>query len=197
MKLDEIASKAAEEGIALGELAVRLESEETGVSPEDIRARVRQMVLVMKESVKEGFSDPDRRSRSKLSGGDAAKVLARLSEKKILPGNSLVAKAVAYALAVGEVNAQMGKIVAAPTAGSCGVIPGCFLALAEAQGLSDDMLVDALCAAGLVGQAIATRASLQGPRPDVRLSAVPRQRWRLPVWSSRARALRKASTPLP
>lgn len=162
MTLEESVKKATQEGITLGCLAVRLESEETGISEEGIRARIRHMVSVMRESVKEGFSDPDRRSRSSLSGGDAAKVLARVSENRAFPGNSLIATAVAYALSVGEVNAQMGRIVAAPTAGSCGVIPGAFLALGEALKLDDEELADALCAAGLVGQSIANRASLSG-----------------------------------
>jgi len=102
------------------------------------------------------------RSRSGLSGGDAAKVAGRVASGRNLPGNTLLAKSVAYALAVSEVNAAMGKIVAAPTAGSCGVIPGTFFALAEASGACEEALVDALSAAGLIGQVIGERVGLSG-----------------------------------
>lgn len=161
MTLAELSERATQDGITLGRLAVVLECEESGATEADVVAKVRNMIEVMKEAVKQGLN-PDMRSRSGLSGGDAAKVAGAPATKR-LPGDPLLAKAVAYALSVAEVNASMGKIVAAPTAGSCGVIPGTFLAFAEtASSCSDDMLIDALCAAGLVGQVIGDKASLAG-----------------------------------
>lgn len=70
--------------------------------------------------------------------------------------------AAAYALAVAECNACMGKIVAAPTAGACGILPGALLAVQETQGYSDEQLVDALFTAAAVGRVIARRASISG-----------------------------------
>ncbi|QUL98460.1 MAG: L-serine ammonia-lyase, iron-sulfur-dependent, subunit alpha [Candidatus Fermentithermobacillus carboniphilus] len=162
MLLSELAARAKSEGVSLGQMAVRLESIEAGVPAEVITAKVRSMLKVMKEAVEEGLRDPARRSRSGLSGGDAAKVARRLTLGKCFPGNDLLARAISYSLAVSEVNACMGKIVAAPTAGSCGIVPGTFFALKEALSLEDEALVDALCAAGLVGQVIAEKATLSG-----------------------------------
>ncbi len=175
MTLTELAQRALAEGISLGRLAVMLESEETGIPLAEIVGRVREMVRVMKSSVSEGLGHMEdstpvrpgvferaRRSRTGLSGGDAAKVAGRIASGRNLPGNVLLAKSVAYALAVSEVNAAMGKIVAAPTAGSCGVIPGTFLALAEVSGAGEEDLVDALSAAGLIGQVIGERVGLSG-----------------------------------
>lgn len=162
MTLLEMVQQANARGISLGELAIDMETEESGASRDLVVVKVGRMVAVMKDAVREGLSDPSKRSRSGLTGGDAALVAARAAAGRHLPGDSLLAKAVAYALAVSEVNATMGKIVAAPTAGSCGVIPGTFLAVAEAAGLDDASLIAALCAAGLVGQVISDKASLSG-----------------------------------
>jgi L-serine dehydratase len=68
----------------------------------------------------------------------------------------------ARALAVQEVNAAMGVIVAAPTAGGAGVLPAVLTGLADARGLGDDAVVDALATAGLIGAVVAQRASLSG-----------------------------------
>ena len=161
MTLAELSERAAREGITLGRLAVILDCEETGVPEDVLLAKVREMVGVMRGSIKQGLLS-DKRSRSGLSGGDAAKV-AGAPDSRRLPGNSLLSKAVAYALSVAEVNASMGKIVAAPTAGSCGVIPGTFFAFAEMDtSCSDDDLVEGLCAAGLIGEVIGEKASLSG-----------------------------------
>jgi len=66
------------------------------------------------------------------------------------------------ALAVQEVNAAMGVIVAAPTAGGAGVLPAVLLGIAKQKGCTDDQLIDALATAGLIGAVVAQRASLSG-----------------------------------
>lgn len=162
MMLNELGAQAKAKCMSLGQLAVAIEAEESGTPAQEIIKRVSDMFSVMKQAVKDGLSDPGRRSRSGLSGGDGFRVMQRLMDRKTFSGNELLVRAVAYALAVAEVNACMGKIVAAPTAGSCGVIPGTFLALAEFLGLDDNAVIDALCASGLVGQVIAEKATLAG-----------------------------------
>ncbi len=162
MTLAELAQRAQANNISLGSLAVEIESEESGDSKTLVAERAERMLSVMKDAVSKGLSQPQKRSRSGLSGGDASKVQSRVIAGTCLGGNSLLARAIAYSLAVSEVNAMMGTIVAAPTAGSCGVIPGTFLALAEIDHIDDERLVDALCTAGLVGQVIADKASLSG-----------------------------------
>lgn len=101
----------------------------------------------------------DLRSASGLVGGDAAKL--REGPAGPLAG-TLFRDVLARALAVQEVNAAMGVIVAAPTAGGAGVLPAVLTGLAASHRIDDERLVDALATAGLIGAVIAERASLSG-----------------------------------
>ena len=101
----------------------------------------------------------DLRSASGLVGGDAIKLAA--GPPGPLAG-TLFRDVLARALSVQEVNAAMGVIVAAPTAGGAGVLPAVLTGISSARGLSDDALVDALATAGLIGAVVAERASLSG-----------------------------------
>lgn len=120
--------------------------------------KMRHALEVMRQSVQEGLS-PERRSLSGMVGGQAALLYARC---RTALGGGASGLAAAYALAVAECNACMGKIVAAPTAGACGILPGALLAVQETQGYSDEQLVDALFTAAAVGRVIARRASISG-----------------------------------
>ena len=149
---------ATERGISLSRLALEAESDDQGRPVSEIRDILRRALDVMKGAVARGLAG-DLRSSSGLVGGDAAKLvhgppgpLAGTPFRDIL----------ARALAVQEVNAAMGVIVAAPTAGGAGVLPAVLTGLAAARGFSDDVLVDALATAGLIGAVIAERASLSG-----------------------------------
>jgi L-serine dehydratase len=142
---------------SLGLAALELETEESGVEPADLRRHMAETLRVMREAVATGLVG-DVSSRSGFVGGDAAKVAG----SKHHPLGGVFASVVAAALATGEVNAAMGRIVAAPTGGASGVLPAVLLAIAERYQASDDQLVDALfCAAG-VGGVIAARATLSG-----------------------------------
>ncbi|MDR0898087.1 MAG: L-serine ammonia-lyase, iron-sulfur-dependent, subunit alpha [Oscillospiraceae bacterium] len=121
--------------------------------------KMRAALLVMRESVAEGLN-PDLRSVSGMTGGQAA-LLNALAERGGVSGQQL-GRAIAMALAVAECNASMGKIVAAPTAGACGILPAALLTAQEARGYSDDQLVDALFTAAAIGRVIARRASISG-----------------------------------
>ena len=90
------------------------------------------------------------KSMGGLIGGEAKKLETHYNKKKNICGDVLQ-KAMTYAMAVLEVNASMGLIVAAPTAGSAGVVPGMMLALQECYRISDQRIVDALFNAGAVG----------------------------------------------
>lgn len=114
----------------------------------------------MQEAIQEGLQ-PNLRSVSGLSGGQAAKLLERIQTGKALSGN-LLGKAEAYALATAECNACMGKIVAAPTAGACGILPGLLQAMQEERSVQEDDLVRALFVAAAVGNSIAAQASISG-----------------------------------
>lgn len=152
------AVEAAEaEGISLGELALRREAEEGLRTREEIEAGLRRALEVMRNAVARG-QQGDLRSVSGLVGGDAIKLL----HAKGPLADTAFTDAISAALAVQEVNAAMGVIVAAPTAGGAGVLPGTLMGIAARRSLDDDALVRALATAGLVGAVVAVRASLSG-----------------------------------
>jgi L-serine dehydratase len=145
-------------GITLAQLALETESEDQGRSVREIRDVLGRALTVMRGAVDRGLQG-DLKSASGLVGGDAAKL------RHGPPGplaNTPFRDILARALAVQEVNAAMGVIVAAPTAGGAGVLPAVLTGLAAARGISDDKVVDALATAGLIGAVVADRASLSG-----------------------------------
>lgn len=148
---------AARDQQSLGETALRLEAESQQVAEKVVYDRMYEFLQVMRSSVQRGLTE-EIRSLSGLSGGAARLVAA--AQPRLL--NSLAQRAMSYALAVIEVNASMGKIVAAPTAGSSGILPGVILAIADEFGLDDRSATLALFAGGSVGQVIGQVASLSG-----------------------------------
>lgn len=145
---------------SIAEAAAQVQARESGVTPDEVRAMLRHHLKCMKDAVKNGL-DEHLRSVSGLTGGQASMLLTRLREGKSLCG-SLLGKAETYALATAECNACMGKIVAAPTAGACGILPGAMLAMMEERGVSEEQVIDAMLVAAAVGQSIATQASISG-----------------------------------
>lgn len=139
-------------------VALEAEANDQGRPVEEIRDALRRALAVMRGAVDRGLVG-DLRSTSELVGGDAAKL--RTGPAGPLAGTPF-RDVLARALAVQEVNAAMGVIVAAPTAGGAGVLPAVLTGLAAAQGIDDERIVDALATAGLIGAVVAERASLSG-----------------------------------
>lgn len=142
----------------LAQLALEAESRDQGRTIQEIRAALRRALEVMRGAIAQGLTG-DLRSASGLVGGDAAKL--RTGPAGPL-ANTPFRDVLARALAVQEVNAAMGVIVAAPTAGGAGVLPAVLTGIADAGKLDDEKLVDALATAGLIGAVVAERASLSG-----------------------------------
>ncbi|MGI8498759.1 MAG: L-serine ammonia-lyase, iron-sulfur-dependent, subunit alpha [Gemmatimonadaceae bacterium] len=149
---------AERSGKTLALVALEAESRDQGRPIADIRSALSRALAVMRGAVGQGLTG-DLRSASGLVGGDAAKL--RLGPAGPLAGTPF-RDVLARALAVQEVNAAMGVIVAAPTAGGAGVLPAVLTGLADAAKLPDERVVDALAAAGLIGAIVAERASLSG-----------------------------------
>jgi L-serine dehydratase len=142
---------------SLGEAVISLEVEESGASREEVLARLEDSLSVMEDAVGRGLAG-EAHSRSGMTGGDA-----RIVSQKgpFLAGNTFT-DAVAGALAVAEVNAAMGRIVAAPTGGASGVVPGVLLATASKLAAPREQVVLALAASGGIGGVIAAKATLSG-----------------------------------
>jgi L-serine dehydratase len=145
-------------GRTLSATALALESKDQGRTVEDIRSALRRALEVMRGAVERGM-EGDLRSASGLVGGDAA-LVAKSSAGPM--SNTLFSDVLARALAVQEVNAAMGVIVAAPTAGGAGVLPAVLTGLARNRKIGDEAVIDALATAGLIGAVVAERASLSG-----------------------------------
>ncbi len=150
-------SAAAGEAGPLSAAALAREAEESGESPEQVLARMDAALEVMERSIERGLTG-EARSRSGLVGGDARTVAENAPR---LSGDGL-STAIARALAVAEVNASMGRIVAAPTGGASGVLPAVLTTIAERTGASREQTVLALVTAAAIGGIIAARATLSG-----------------------------------
>lgn len=152
----ELLEAAATHG-SLGRAAIAREAYDSDVPQAGLREQMAANLHVMRESVSTGLAG-ELRSRSGLVGGDAALLAASAAG----PVGGVFSRAVAASLAVAEVNAAMGRIVAAPTGGASGIVPGVLLTLADEAGAGDEALVEALFAAGAVGAVIAARTDLSG-----------------------------------
>lgn len=125
---------------------------------QEIYDQMAQRFAVMRQAMADGLR-PGRRSPSGLSGGDAAKLHAAAGHSLC---GGILAVTLARALAVAEHNACMGRIVAAPTAGSCGILPAVVLSAGEAAGASEHAMVMSLFTAAGFGMVTAARASVSG-----------------------------------
>ena len=161
MKYDSLralADRAEAANQTIGALVIQDEMEESGWSYETVYERMQYSLQVMGESVTSGM-ERDLRSASGLTGGDAHKMSGRMGCS--LVGDTFI-KALTKAIAVSETNACMGRIVAAPTAGSCGILPACLLTVMEDKGVSEEAAVRALFTASAVGMVIARNATIAG-----------------------------------
>ena len=157
---DDYVQLAEHQGKKIGEIILAGQAEESDKSETELRERMAQNLRVMREAISIGLTG-HRKSLSGLVGGEAAKVeTLRLSGKSLI--GERVNGAIARALAVVEVNASMGKIVAAPTAGSCGVLPAVLFTVEEALNISEEELVTALFTSAGIGMIIADRANVSG-----------------------------------
>ena len=133
--------------------------EEQGISIEESQEKMLALYTAMKES--DSSYDPSTRSASGLIGGEAALIEERRYAKKLLIGDFL-GRIMERALKVASSNACMKRIVAAPTAGSCGVVPAVLITMQEEFEYSDDEMVEALYIVAGIGGVIASRATLSG-----------------------------------
>ena len=153
----ELVNEAEKRGLKLSELVLKTQAAMTEKTEEEMFATMERSLQVMKESVQDGL-DKDKRSASGLTGGDAYKLNEALKAGKNIAGH-FFGNAMMKAVAVAQTNACMGRIVASPTAGSCGILPSALLTLQEEKNISDKDLVMALFTASAVGIVIATNAS--------------------------------------
>lgn len=157
--LEEIVKTERESGKPFWKIVQEDDCRERGVEAGEAFREMRGLYLAMQEA--DRSYDGTLKSASGLVGTDGEKMrLAR--EKEMLLCGSFIGKVMEKALKMGESNACMKRIVAAPTAGSCGVVPAVFLTLQEERGFSEKQMVEALYVAAGIGGVIASRAFLAG-----------------------------------
>jgi len=148
-----------EKDLPISEVAILVEGIKGDLSREQIIDKMSIAWKRMSESIEQGVNDLS--LKPKMFDDDAKKILEYREQNQTLSG-SIMSKAIAYALSVMEVNCSMGRIVAAPTAGSCGVLPAVLMSAKETRNFSDDVVVKGLLTAGIVGSIIGKNASLSG-----------------------------------
>lgn len=155
----ELVEAAKSAGKKISEVVLSDQAEQLELGREELYRRMDKRLSVMEDSVRAGMN-PELRSTSGLTGGDAAKMFDYASHGGICGG--FVNRAIARALAVSENNAAMGKIVAAPTAGSCGILPGTVVSLLSEGRCSREDAVMSMFTAGAFGMVIASKATIAG-----------------------------------
>ena len=159
-KAAELLSLCKEYDKPISQIMMDRECEMTEKPLDEIRSRMAVSLQIMKDATKEAINEPSQ-SMGGLIGGESSKLSDLQSSGKNIAGN-LISKAIAYSMGVLEVNASMGLIVAAPTAGSSGVIPGVLLALQEEYDFTDDQIIDALFTCSAIGYLAMLNATVAG-----------------------------------
>lgn len=158
-KLSEIIQMSEKNKLPFWEIIMQDDMHERNVCRKESFSKMEQMLNAMIEADK-SYS-PELRSQSGLSGGDGAKLEAFRKQENRLIGTFLT-MVMEKAVKMGESNACMKRIVAAPTAGSCGVIPAVLLTYMDQKNVEKEKIVQALFVAAGIGQVIATTASISG-----------------------------------
>lgn len=157
MELLELCEKSS---LSISEVMILREEEATEGNRKSILDQMSHSWQIMKESAYLPIRSP-KRSMGGLIGGEAAMLDEHRQQGKSICGDTL-SRAIAYSMAVLENSASMGLIVAAPTAGSSGIVPGLLLALQETYHLTDEKIVQVLFNAGALGYLAMRNATVAG-----------------------------------
>lgn len=157
----ELVEAAEARGVKISQLVLEQQAEAMEATPLEIYERMEIDLQVMAQSVRAGEGE-GQRSMSGLTGGEGFKMKEYVRKTGGGLSGAFLGGAMARALSVAGCNASMGRIVAAPTAGSCGILPGCLVSMMEEKGVPEKDVVMAMFTAGAFGMVIAGRASIAG-----------------------------------
>lgn len=158
--MNELIEICTREQKTIGEIMLMMEIEKSGKDQETIISMMEERLLKMKEAVDSGISDSST-APSGISGGDAVKMKDYVNQGKALTG-PYIRDSMTFSLATSECNARMGVIVATPTAGAAGILPGVLFSLHKNDGTSYRDLVMGLFTASALGYVIANRSFISG-----------------------------------
>ena len=154
----ELIALCEKENLTIAEVMIRREAETSEKTRDELVNEMFENLLTMQKSIRFGLEE-NQQTVTGLAGGNAEKLMAYAEKANM--GRDM-AQICAAALAVAEVNASMGRIVAAPTAGASGVLPAVLVMCSEKHGFTDRDLVNGLFTAGAIGVIIARNASISG-----------------------------------
>lgn len=144
------------QNLALWELAVAYESARGDLSEKEVFEQMRRIVRIMKSSIEDGLQGTEFEDR--ILGCQSVGFQDKMKKAELVPGDALN-RVILFVTSMMEVKSSMGVIVAAPTAGSCGALPGAVLGVASAMDLSEEEVVKAMLGAGMIGVFIAAHAT--------------------------------------
>lgn len=125
-----------------------------------VRLKVLEDIIAMREAIKHGLKSTEK-SVSNWCGDDCAKLVSKYKNRNSVFGK-VFEKIITYAIATAEENLRMGRIVACPTAGSCGIVPAVIVAVSQEHKISESKQVDALLTAGEIGLLVSYKVRLAG-----------------------------------
>ena len=159
--VSELVSQAEARGVRISELVLEDQAEAMEKTPQELLEKMGRDLQVMREAIADGERE-GQRSMSGLTGGEGFRMNEYVRRRQGGLCGPFLGRAMSHALAVAGCNASMGRIVAAPTAGSCGILPGCLISLIEEGTISEKEAVLSMFTAGAFGMVIASRASIAG-----------------------------------
>lgn len=157
----ELLAICKEKNLAIYDVAILNESINSSLTKEEIYNVMKNNLDIMKNSIEKGLDEKEKNIKGFMIGGEAKKLKRFYENNKSICGKTM-SKAISYALSVMEVNVSMGRIVACPTAGSCGVLPAVLLAVKEKFDLDEETVVKGLLTSSAVGIIIGKNACLSG-----------------------------------
>ena len=160
LSFSDLQIRCAEENKSIYEVAQEEEASLLGEVVDVVRLKVLEDLLAMKDAVKNGLKSKEK-AISGWCGDDCAKLIEKYQKKGAIFGKTFE-KITTYALATAEENLRMGRIVACPTAGSCGIVPSVIIAAAEEEKISETQQINGLLTAGMTGLIISNKVQLAG-----------------------------------
>ena len=160
LSFSDLQIRCAEENKSIYEVAQEEEASLLGEVVDVVRLKVLEDLLAMKDAVKNGLKSKEK-AMSGWCGDDCAKLIEKYQKKGAIFGKTFE-KITTYALATAEENLRMGRIVACPTAGSCGIVPSVIIAAAEEEKISETQQINGLLTAGMTGLIISNKVQLAG-----------------------------------
>lgn len=157
---EELKQKCCDKSKTIWEIAQEEEALISDIDISTIRNEVFNHIRTMKETIKSGIKSAEK-SISGWCGDDCQKLIKRYQNNRAIFGK-LFEKIITYSLATSEENLRMGRIVACPTAGSCGIIPGVLVAYTEEYNLSEEEQINFLITSGKIGSIISNKVQLAG-----------------------------------